>query len=176
MTIVQPDVAGNDAAMRMLQNGQADGMWVYADQAYNYRPNQPDVTATWDEALWTGFGSKFAYIATGQYGHAINGTTLAISKKGSGLADILNPCIQKYMETEAYHEVCKKHGFLSSCYPNSFFTTADLTAKPYELPTDQQTGDCSDGYCTCDVGATTGAVTLDSSIPAQPYTEYQPIG
>lgn len=37
----------------------------------------------------------FAYIHTGLNEWSINGTTLAISKKGSGLADALNPCIEK---------------------------------------------------------------------------------
>merc|ERR1719324_1143571 len=50
-TILTPTEDGNDAAMRMLRSGEADGMFVYADQAYNYRPGQEGVTATWDEAL-----------------------------------------------------------------------------------------------------------------------------
>jgi hypothetical protein len=41
--------------------------------------------------------------------HAINGTTLAISKKGSGLNDILNPCIEKFMKTKEYYQICQKH-------------------------------------------------------------------
>ena len=37
----------------------------------------------------------FAYIHTGLNEWSVNGTTLAISKKGSGLAGVLNPCIEK---------------------------------------------------------------------------------
>jgi len=175
MEILIPDTSGNDAAMAMLRNGQADGMWVYADQAYNYRPGQPGVTADWDTALWTGFGSEFAYISTGMLAHSLNGTTLAMSKKGSGLNDILNPCLQAYMETESYHTICAKHGFLSSCYPNSFFTVADSTPSAYELPTDQQTGDCSDGYCTCSAGVTTGSPTLTTDA-TETYTVFSVSG
>ena len=103
--ILTPDEDGNDAAMKMLRSGEADAMFVYADQAHNYRPDQPGVTPSWDATLWSGFGTEFAYIGTGMLGHAINGTTLAISKKGAGLNAILNPCIAKFMRTKEYHEV-----------------------------------------------------------------------
>jgi len=157
-TVLTPSESGNDAAMRMLRNGDADGMFVYADQAYNYRPDQEDVTATWDTALWTGLGSEFAYIHTGMFGHAYNGTTLAISKKGSGLNDILNPCIEKFMQTKKYYDTCEKHSFTSSCYKNAHFPAATSTAEsPWMKPTDQHTGACSTGYCACDVGVTSDA-------------------
>ena len=84
-TVVTPTEDGNDAAMHMLMSGEADAVWIYADQAYNYKPRS-DVVASWNETLWEGFGTKYAYVATGQFGHAYNGTTLAMSKKGSGLA------------------------------------------------------------------------------------------
>ena len=47
-----------------------------------------------------GFGTTFAYVQTGILEHSYNGTTLTISKKGSGLADIVNPCIQSFMQTK----------------------------------------------------------------------------
>ena len=74
-------------------------------------------------ALWTGPGTSFAYIHTGLFGHAVNGTTLAISKKGSGLSNIINPCLRQYMQTQDYYNVCSTHGLASSCYSNSFFPT-----------------------------------------------------
>lgn len=98
--MVTPAAVGNDAAMEMLMSGAADAMWVYADQAYNYDCSQPGVTPTWNCSLWGGLGTKFAYIHTGLYSHALNGTTLAISKKGSGLSSIINPCLQKLMKTK----------------------------------------------------------------------------
>lgn len=158
---------GNDAAMTMLRNGQADGMFVYADQAHNYRPGQPGVTTTWDEALWTGLGEKFAYIGTGMLGHSYNGTTLAISKKGSGLNEILNPCLQKYMETKAYFDVCKKHSFEASCYPNTHFPGASTNAdKLWMKKTNEQpTGGCAAGYCECSAGVSTGTDTLFPATP-----------
>jgi len=160
-TVLTPTEDGNDAAMTMLRNGEADGMFVYADQAYNYRPGQADITPTWNEALWTGLGTKFAYIGTGMLGHSYNGTTLAISKKGSGLNDILNPCLQKYMETASYYDVCKKHDFEASCYPNAHFPTVESTSKPWAQKTNEHpAGGCSAGYCECSVGVTTGTDTL----------------
>merc|ERR1719473_2197283 len=159
--VLTPVTDGNDAAMAMLRDGTADGMFVYADQAHNYRPNQPGVTATWNEALWTGLGTKFAYIGTGMLGHSYNGTTLVISKKGSGLNAIINPCIKKFMETQAYHDVCKKHEFEASCYPNTFFPSASDTSKPWMLKTNEQAANgCSTGYCSCDAGLSTGTDEL----------------
>jgi len=150
-TVITPTTSGNDAAMQMLRNGEADGMFVYADQAYNYRPNQAGVIPSWNTALWTGLGTDFAYIHTGMFGHAYNGTTLAISKKGSGINAILNPCIQKFMETRAYYEVCANHSsLLSSCFPNSHFPSPPPSPpSPWMLPTNQQSGACSTGYCSC---------------------------
>jgi len=155
-------IDGNDAAMTMLRNGEADGMFVYADQAYNYRPNQTDVTPTWDTNLWSGLGTRFAYIGTGMLGHSYNGTTLAISKKGSGLNDILNPCIQKYMESAAYLDTCKKHALEASCYPNAHFPANPSNAnKPWMKKTNEQpVGGCANGYCECAAGASTGADNL----------------
>jgi len=149
-TVVAPPEDGNDAAMAMVMSGEVDAMWVYADQAYNFQP-KPDMVPTWNESLWEGFGTKYAYIATGQFGHAYNGTTLAISKKGSGLSQILNPCIQKFMKTRSYYEVCLKHGQEDSCYENEFFNGTSSGPKPWMDSTDKQTGDCSSGYCPCSV-------------------------
>merc|ERR1711998_445927 len=92
--MVTPTVDGNDAAMEMLMNGTVDAMWVYADQAYNYQCHDDGITPTWNCDLWSGFGTQYAYVQTGLFGHAYNGTTLTISKRGSGLSDIVNPCIQ----------------------------------------------------------------------------------
>jgi len=53
--------AGNDAAMKMLRDGDADAMFVYADQAKNYQCNADGKgkysgsVATWDCAMWEGF-------------------------------------------------------------------------------------------------------------------------
>lgn len=153
--MITPENDGNDAAMEILMSGGADGMFVYADQAYNYRPGQQSdgVTPTWDEELWSGLGTKFAYVATGQLGHSYNGTTLAISKKGSGLPEILNPCIQKFMQTQAYYDVCAKHGFTKYCYPNEFFGEKADGDKPWMLKTNEQpSDDCASGYCGCGAG------------------------
>jgi len=155
--VLTPSTEGNDAAMEMLRDGTADGMFVYADQAHNYRPNQEGVTVTWNESLWTGLGTNFAYIGTGMLGHSYNGTTLAISKKGSGLNAILNPCIKKYMETKAYHDVCKKHDFEASCYPNTHFPTSGSGESFWMLKTNEQpAGGCATGYCDCAAGLSTG--------------------
>lgn len=152
--IVTPAEDGNDAAMTMLRNSEADGMFVYADQAYNYRPNQEGVTPTWNQSLWTGLGTNFAYIGTGMLGHSYNGTTLAVSKKGSGLNDILNPCIKKFMETKEYYDVCKKHKFDVYCYPNSHFPSAPSAGdKPWMKKSNEQpSGGCAAGYCDCEAG------------------------
>lgn len=91
----------------------ADAMWVYVDQGENYKnagcivhdPVKRSTSLDWDCAKWAGFGKKFAFVQTGQLGHAINGTTLAVSKKGSSLNDIINPCMDRFMQTEEYYKV-----------------------------------------------------------------------
>jgi len=151
-TMITPTDVGNDAAMAMLLDGTADAMWVYADQADTYdcmRVMLSGATPSWNCSLWAGLGTKFAYIQTGLYGHALNGTTLAISKKGSGLASVLNPCLDKLMQTQTYYDICQKHGLTSSCYPNSYFPSANFVTNPWETSTDAATSACSSGYCSC---------------------------
>jgi hypothetical protein len=144
-TLLQSTV---DGSLEMVLNGTADAMFVYADQAYNYQCHS-GVDATWNCSLWSGFGSKYGYVQTGQFGYTVNGTTLALSKKGSGVPAKVNPCLARFMETEQYHDICVKYNYTETCYPNKYFTQADREPKLFDLPTNEQTGDCSDGYCPC---------------------------
>mmetsp|Transcript_7069 Transcript_7069/g.11524 ORF Transcript_7069/g.11524 Transcript_7069/m.11524 type:complete len:421 (+) Transcript_7069:58-1320(+) len=151
-TIVQPTMdtgnANNDA-LKTLLDGDADAMWVYADQVKNYQCG-PGATPNWDCEMWAGFGTNFSYIQTGLFGHAQAGTTLALSKKGSGLKEILDPCIEKFLETKDYYDICVKHGFVESCFKNDFFPSSGSSETlTWELPTDQLTTKCEDGYCPC---------------------------
>lgn len=151
--MVQPstttDNANNDALTALLA-GEADAMWVYADQAKNYQCAE-GATDSWC-TLWSGWGTTFAYIQTGLFGHAKAGTTLALSKKGSGLAKILDPCIDKFLETKAYYDACVKHSFTESCFPNEHFPGGATEATPiWEKATDTLTSTCADGYCPCPV-------------------------
>ena len=96
------------------------------------------------------FGTDFAYIQTGIYDYMNSGTTLAISKKGSGLAEALNPCIKAFIETESYKDLCTKYSLEADCFPNKFFdTTSDEEVKDYNKPSNELTTSCSDGYCPC---------------------------
>ena len=45
----------------------------------------------------------------------LNGTTFAISKKGSGLPALLNPCIDKVVQTAEYRAICEKYFSPTSC-------------------------------------------------------------
>jgi len=85
-------------------------MWVYADQAYNYDCSKAE-NPTWNCDLWAGFGTKYAYIQTGLFGHAYNGTTIALARKGSGVRDIVNPCLKEFMKTKEYWNICEKFKF-----------------------------------------------------------------
>ncbi len=58
-------------------------------------------------------------------------------------------CIQKFMATKNYYEICKKHKFEESCYKNSHWPTSGSTTAAWEKPTADQTSGCSDGYCSC---------------------------
>merc|ERR1719401_1870389 len=101
-------------------------MFLYADQAYHYQCNEAvqnneSVQNDWNCTLWEGLGTKFAYVQTGQYGYMINGTTLAMAKKGSGVAEKLNPCLKTFMATEEYYDICVMYNLTDSCYRNEFF-------------------------------------------------------
>jgi len=151
----------NDDALGKLLDGTADAMWVYVDQGENYKnagcivhdPVKRSTSLDWDCAKWAGFGKKFAFVQTGQLGHAINGTTLAVSKKGSSLNNIINPCMDRFMQTEEYYKVCSKHGLTQVCYPNAFFPKQYLTTSTpaWEIRTKDLETQCSDGYCPCPV-------------------------
>merc|ERR1711920_15673 len=120
---------GNDAAMKMLRNGEADAIFIYADQAYNFQCTADGKThsgaaPTWDCDLW----------------------------KGSALAELLNPCIQSFLKTKAYYDLCVKYDLVETCYTNEFFPPANETLQPYLLPTNEQSTGCHDGYCSCPSG------------------------
>mmetsp|Transcript_11306 Transcript_11306/g.21536 ORF Transcript_11306/g.21536 Transcript_11306/m.21536 type:complete len:398 (+) Transcript_11306:220-1413(+) len=149
----------NDDALGKLLDGTADAMWVFVDQSEHYRragcvagdPNKKSSFPDWDCAKWAGFGTKFAFIQTGLFDHAHNGTTFTASKKGSGLNEIINPCMERFMQTKEYYEICAKHGVAVDCYPNTFFpkeysikNTPVWEMKTKDLPTS-----CTDGYCAC---------------------------
>jgi hypothetical protein len=141
----------NDKALSWLLDGTVDAVFLYSDQAKNYKVQcKADPNQAWNCANWKTFGKKFAYVQTGQFGYVNNGTTLALSKKGSGVPAKLNPCLQKFMESKAYYDVCLKFDFVDSCYPNSFFPAADtVVVHDYNKPTDKHTGGCASGYCPC---------------------------
>jgi len=149
----------NQLALDMLFEGKADVMFVYADQAYNYKKVCKKSGAqgvTWDCDKWNKFGKKFAYVQTGQFGYVNNGTTLALAKKGSGVVELLNPCLDKFMKTKEYFEVCDKYDKLDTCYRNEFFPPkGEVHEKEYNKATDEhaEKTDCSSGYCPCTGGA-----------------------
>jgi len=72
----------NDDALRALLAGEADALWIYADQAESYSCASAPESAAWDCTLWDGLGINFAYIQTGIFDWSRAGTTLSISKKG----------------------------------------------------------------------------------------------
>jgi len=152
LLIADGAVNNNDLALSMLLDGTADAMFVYADQAYQYKQACSDgvTTTTWNCSMWNGFGTTFAYVQTGQFGYVNNGTTLAMAKKGSGVVERLNPCLQEFMDTRDYYDICVKYDLVDNCYPNSFFPSAgEIAVHEYNKPTTEHEGDCSNGYCPC---------------------------
>ena len=151
---------GNDAALKELLDGNVDAVYIYADQATLYKKACKDGTATpvneggWDCNMWERFEKDFAYVGTGLAEFQRNGTTLAMVKKGSGVTEILNPLIARFIGTKEYKELCDKWGFTDVCYKNEFFaeSSIDFEKQPYLLKTidmiDSQS--CKTGYCHCD--------------------------
>lgn len=158
-----PEESGNDVAMRLMMEKtdgvyKADGVWLYADQAKNFNSKAAEDSGkviSWDKDIWDQFGKPngFAYIHVGMMDHAINGTTLVMSRKGSGLNDIVNPCIQEFMKTKEYYDICKDFDFVDHCYANDHFDSHSGPAHPADAhwftPTKDLTTTCSDGYCPC---------------------------
>ena len=142
----------NDIGLAMLLDGTVDAVWLYADQAERYQcSNDPDAIHDFNCDIWSGFGEKFAYIQTGMFDHAINGTTISISKKGSGLADIINPCLDMFMTKCQYREICEKYDMVEACIGLDDDDSA--SEKPWRMPTSELPANgysCSNGYCSCD--------------------------
>ena len=102
MTVVVADGdVANDEATRMLRAGEGDAIFIYADQADEY--SQCPEGSAWNCTLWEGFGTEYAYVQTGQFGYAVNGTTLSLSRKGSGIREVLGPCMAQFLATEEYY-------------------------------------------------------------------------
>lgn len=146
--MIQPEESGNDAALRMLLEGKADAMYVYADQASRFKCTEGS-SNEWDCELWSRVGKTFAYIHTGMFGYARGGTTLTMAKKGSGIAEIVNKCIDKFVETKWYLHLCRKYDLVDSGFPNKYFPEGAGTPHIYDLPSTNHTASCADGYCGC---------------------------
>ena len=99
--------------------------------------------------MWSKLKTEFAYVQTGILDYQNAGTTLAISKKGSGLAVLLDPCIESFLKTESYKDLCEEYGFVNTCFENEFFDISDEANPPYSFPTTELSTSCSDGYCPC---------------------------
>jgi len=143
---------GNDEALKMLYDKEGDVIFIYAEQAYNFQQACEENPETEDIAcdLWSGFGQDFAYVQTGQFGYMKNGTTLVMAKKGSGIGELVNPCMQTYMESRKYRKLCENYNKTNECFPNEYFKNLN-SSEPnvYDLPTDEHTSGCEDGYCPC---------------------------
>ena len=87
----------------------------------------------------------------GLNGWSLNGTTLAISKRGSGLSDVLNPCIKAVSQTQEYTALCESHFNPSSCIQNAYSSSSGPSSYHYDNRMNARTDSytCTDGYCTC---------------------------
>lgn len=149
----------NDDALLAVLEGKVDAMWIYGDQAANYQCSEGTDEDGWNCDLWKGFGTTFAYAQSGMYGWMHNGTTIAMSKKGSGVAQFLSTCFEKFRQTEEFYKVCKTnhqdHNQLNTCIPNEFFKKdpeykpIDVDHYPYMFGTTDHHKGCQVGYCTC---------------------------
>mmetsp|Transcript_46860 Transcript_46860/g.111576 ORF Transcript_46860/g.111576 Transcript_46860/m.111576 type:complete len:378 (-) Transcript_46860:63-1196(-) len=138
-------------AMAMLMAKSVDAAWIPADLAAKW--NACTGTTAAECASWKGgLGINYTYVHTGMTDYAYNGTTLSISKKGSGVPLIINECIERYMFTKPYYETCIKYNLMDQCYPNPFFPDAAALATGF-TKTNDLTGECTTGYCKCPAAA-----------------------
>jgi ABC-type amino acid transport substrate-binding protein len=166
----------NDRALLAVLEGKADAMWIYGDQAANYQCGEKGDEDGWNCDLWAGFGTTFAYVQSGMYGWMHNGTTIAMTKKGSGVAEYLDNCFESFRQTKEFYDVCKKnhhnHNQMSTCIANEFFKgdpdykEPDVHHMPFMFATKDNLG-CHTGYCNCD-GASTHAEGSHAKLPDMP--------
>lgn len=144
--LLQP--SGGDgpvAGIRGLLASEYDALYIYADQLYNF------LAAGTNTDITSQFGTNYAFIHTGLDDWSINGTTLAISKRGSGLKNVLDPCIAKVVQTQQYTTLCESYFNPSTCIQNSFSTGSGPSSYFYDNPMSARTDSltCTDGYCPC---------------------------
>merc|ERR1711879_529617 len=101
------------------------------------------------------------------FGWMHNGTTVAIGKKGSGIAKALDGCLASFMESREFLNTCKimhgegasAHSQISTCVPNTFFyddadyVPDDIHHSPYMFGTSAMKAghhNCSTGFCNCE--------------------------
>jgi hypothetical protein len=93
--------------MRKLLDGNADVLFVYQSIV----SDRKDCTHSGcDPSLYDGLGTKYAWIHTGLLDYQLNGTTLAMTKKGSNLVDTINPCLRSVMRDTWYQNLCLEYG------------------------------------------------------------------
>lgn len=162
LVLDDPSVAfgANDRGLAAILEGKADAMWIYGDQAANYQCGPNQVESGWNCDLWRGFGTTYGYLHSGMYGWMYNGTTIAMSRKGSGVSKILDDCFVDFQKTEEFYKVCKTqhgsppHDQMATCLPNEYFhkdpdfKAPDVHHYPYLFATNEHS-DCSTGYCPC---------------------------
>jgi hypothetical protein len=139
--ILTPGADGNGPAIAKLLDGTFDALYIYADQI--------DAFINSNDPLAAGFGSTFAYIHTGLDQWSINGTTLAISKKGSGLKDVLDPCIETVAQTQNYTTLCKKYFKESACIKNAYGGGGATYWYDEKMSARTDSNMCANGYCQC---------------------------
>jgi hypothetical protein len=147
-TMIQsPSDGNNEAAIEQLISGEYDALYIYSDQVDNLMRAG---NSRYSDML--GLKDGLAYIQTGLNQWSINGTSLAISKRGSGLKNVIDPCIKEIVEgcgVSDYHKVCDKYPTVANkCFGR------EGAPQFYSYPMDERTDnqDCSTGYCTCNEG------------------------
>ena len=97
---------GPDAAMEALLSGAADAVFVYQSVVDDRKGcRQTGCNAS----LYEGLGAEYAWIHTDMYDYQLNGTTLAMTKKGNPLRDAIDPCLRRAMRSETYRNLCEEY-------------------------------------------------------------------
>jgi hypothetical protein len=152
IVFVDAGTEGNAAAMAKLKSKEADAIWVYSDQAAACTTE--DALKTPDCANWAGLGTEYAYIHTGMP-FAINGTTMIMAKRGSGVAKLIDPCIKKALASPKYKALCIAMDKYEVCVPPTGGFSDPVPDKPeyYNLMHSKKAADqvktCAKGYCPC---------------------------
>lgn len=143
-TVVPFDVFGGpDEAMRALLGGSVDALFIEDNIVHDRVGCAPPAC---DASLWSGLGERFAFAHVG-IPYLAGGITAAFAKKSSSLNAVLDPYLERAIQSRVYADLCRKYDLEHVCLDNVHINASSRRAI---LPRSASMS-CESGVCACDV-------------------------